>query len=65
MIPAFFDSFATEFVNDNISLIGVIVRWNILGEQNRNPPNCAILDNRDFENFMLADEAFVKALRIF
>ena len=29
------------------------------------PPDCIILDNRIFENFILADEPFVKALHIF
>ena len=30
---------------------------------NKNPPDCAILDNWVFENFILADETFEKALR--
>ena len=30
-----------------------------------NPPNCVILDKWVFENFILADETFAKALRIF
>ena len=29
------------------------------------PPNCIILDNGVFENVILADEAFAKALQIF
>ena len=43
------------FVNDVISLIG-ISGPNILGTRNKNPPNCTILDNWVFENFVLADE---------
>ena len=31
----------------------------------RPPPDCTILDNYVFENFILADEPFAKALRIF
>ena len=31
----------------------------------RNPPNCIILDNWVFENFILADESLEKALQIF
>ena len=31
----------------------------------RIPPDCIILDNCVFENFVLADEPFAKALRIF
>ena len=30
-----------------------------------NPPDCNILDNWVFESLILADEPFVKALRIF
>ena len=30
-----------------------------------NPPDCAILDNCVFENFILADKPFTKALGIF
>ena len=30
----------------------------------KNPPNCTILDSWIFENFILADERFAKALRI-
>ena len=30
---------------------------------NKNPPDCAILENWVFENFILADETFKKALR--
>ena len=31
----------------------------------KNPRDCIILDNRVFENFILADEPFAKALQIF
>ena len=31
----------------------------------RNPPNCTILDNWVFENFILADEPFAKTSQIF
>ena len=31
----------------------------------RTPPNCIILDSSVFENFLLADKPFAKALRIF
>ena len=31
----------------------------------KNPPDYILLDNRVFENFLLADEPFAKALRIF
>ena len=34
-------------------------------EENISTPNCTILDNWVFENFILADEASAKALRIF
>ena len=33
--------------------------------RNKNPPECIILDNWVFENFILADEPFAKPLRIF
>ena len=33
------------------------------GSRNKNPPNCAILDSWVFDNFILADEFFGKALR--
>ena len=36
-----------------------------IGLSRRTPPNCTILDNWIFENFILADEPFAKALRIF
>ena len=29
------------------------------------PPDCIILDKRVFEYFVLADEPFIKAIRIF
>ena len=31
----------------------------------KNPPDCIILDNWVFEKYLLADEPFEKALRIF
>ena len=31
----------------------------------KNPPNCIVLDNWVFENFILADEPFAKVLRMF
>ena len=31
----------------------------------RNPPNCIILDNWDFKDFVLADEPFEKVLQFF
>ena len=36
-----------------------------IGMSRRTPPNCTILDNCVFENFILADEPFAKGLRIF
>ena len=57
----FFNSFANEFFiefTDNIiSLSGDL---NILVRPNRNRPNCTILGNRIFENFISADESFAK-----
>ena len=31
----------------------------------RTPPNCTVLENWVFENFILGDEPFAKALQIF
>ena len=65
-VPVIFNSFANEIANDVILLISVIGRPNISIEVNRNYPNCTtILDNWIFENFILADESFAKALHIF
>ena len=43
----------------------MIGRRNVSSESNRNYPNFTILDNWIFENFILADEPFAKALHIF
>ena len=64
--PVIFNSFANEFANDVILLISVIGRPHISIEVNRNYPDCTtILDNWSFENFILGDEPFANALRIF
>ena len=55
--------FIIGFANDVIS--GIIGGQNILGGPNRNPPNCTFLDNWIFEDFILANEPFTKALQIF
>ena len=44
--------FIIAFVNEVTS--GIIGGPIILGEQNRNPPNCTVLGNGVFENFVLA-----------
>ena len=62
LFNSFANEFFTEFADDIISLIG---EPNILGGPKINPPNHTILDNWVFENFILADEPFAKALRIF
>ena len=56
--------FFIEFANSIISLTGIDEPI-ILGGPNRYPPNYTILDNWVFENFILANEQFVKALQIF
>ena len=58
----FFDSFAIEFTNDITPLVG---RLNISGKSSIHPPNCTILDNWVFENLILVDKPFAKALWIF
>ena len=66
-VPVIFNSFANELMltNDVIFLIGVIGRPKISSETNRNYPNCIILENWIFEDIVLADEPFAKALHIF
>ena len=63
LVLVFFNPFLSElvigFTNDVISLIGCI------GAPNRYPPNCTILHNWVFENFILPDKPFAKALPIF
>ena len=65
-VPVIFNSFANELMltNDVIFLIGVIGRPKISSETNRNYPNCIILENWIFEDILLADEPFAKALHI-
>ena len=46
-------------------LISVTGRPNIPSEANRNYPNCTVLDNWIFSNFILADGSFAKALHMF
>ena len=46
-------------------LIGVTGRPNISSQANRNYSNCTIWENWYFENFILADEPFAKALHMF
>ena len=48
-----------ELSNSSISLFGCIEG------PNKNRPNCGMLDNWVFDNFILADKPFAKALRIF
>ena len=62
LAPFLFDYFAIEFTNDISPLAG---RFNISRKSSINPPNCTILDNWVFENFILVDEPFAIALRIF
>ena len=50
----FFDSFAIEFANEKAPLIGSIGRSDIPDEENRNCPNCKILDN--WVLILLADD---------
>ena len=61
LVPVFFNFFTNEFLigsaNDVISTS--------IGGPSINPPNGRILDNWVSEVFILADESFVKALRIF
>ena len=67
----FFDSFAIDFVNENNPLTDAINRSEDipqsikLGRPKRNLPECMILDNWVFGNFILADEPFEKASWIF
>ena len=62
IINSFTNKFFIEFTDGFISLIGEL---NTLGGPIRNPPNCKILENWAFENVILADEPFIKALQIF
>ena len=59
----FKNEFFIAFAGDDV--ISLIVEPNILGEPNRNLPNCSVLENCYFENFILADEPFAKALQNF
>ena len=62
LAPISSDSFAVELTNDINTLVG---RLNTSSGTNRNFPNCTILNNYVFENFILAYETFAKALQIF
>ena len=53
------DDFNSGFAND---AMGHII-CNI-SRRSKNPPNCTILDSWVFENLILLDEAFTKALRM-
>ena len=46
-------------------LIGSIGRSDIPDKENINPANCTSLNNWVFENFILANKPFAKALQIF
>ena len=66
-ILEFFKVWNHEIINDSDGSNGV---FDSKGEPNKdgigmNPPHCSILGNWVFENFMLADEPFAKALQIF
>ena len=56
-----FNSLSINLGSDSSLLISGLVTPDIPP----NPPNCIILDKWVFENFILADETFAKALRIF
>ena len=64
-VNCFLNEFSIEFASDGISLITGMGRRNIFSEPNSNPTYFTILDNWVFENFILADTPFVKALWIF
>ena len=62
----FFDSFAIELTN-GISLLVISntsSKINSLGGLNINPPDRKILENRVFENFILADKPLGKFLKL-
>ena len=61
-LSIFFDSFSKHSINELFSIAGSLTRLN---GSNINPLNCTILDNRVFQNFILADEPLAKALGIF
>ena len=61
----FLNYFSNEFVIESTIDFSGIGGPNILGGLNRNPADFIILDKWVFENFILADERFAKALRIF
>ena len=67
LAPIFFNSLRYEVINGLGDSDGV---FDSVGEPNKhgigiNPPNCTILDDWVFESFILADEAFAKALQSF
>ena len=53
-----------QFANDKTPSDAFINGFS-LNEKCKNPPDCIILDNWVFENFILADEPFAKILWIF
>ena len=67
LAPISFDSFAIELTNYMSPLLGLNTSGRINSSDGLtiNPPNYTILNNGVFENFVLANEAFAKALRIF
>ena len=62
LVPIFFYSFGIELTNDSNSLA---VKLDISDGPSINRPNGAVLDNWFFLNFILAEEPFAKALRVF
>ena len=64
LAPIFFDSFYTEFTIDKTPS-GDFINEFALSEKGKIPPDRIILDNWIFENFILADDPFVKVLLIF
>ena len=57
--------FFIESINEKHPLAGNINGLLVVSVENRNPHNCKSLDNRVFENFILANKPVAKALRIF
>ena len=60
----FIDSLSTDFINDETPSIVFLAESPLNKKEGKILPDCIILDNWVFENFILADEPFVKVLKI-